>query len=180
MAKQRGIVFLEGTMGGINFFYRKGVAVARTAGGGFTRAAIKKSPSMERVRENNSEFGACSLVNKLFKQSFRPFVLGYKDGGLHSSLMKLFLQIKDCDLVSIRGKRRVAQGMTTAIWKKHLQDFVFTPKRAQLLPCHYAFDWDTLKFEVSGFDVSAVGFPKEAHYMELLFGVVRFDFDTLS
>ena len=51
MAKQKGVVFFEGTLGGINFYYRKGVPTARAAGGGFNRRAIKTSPRMVRVRD---------------------------------------------------------------------------------------------------------------------------------
>ncbi|WP_431136062.1 hypothetical protein [Psychroserpens mesophilus] len=178
MAKQRGIVFFEGTIGGINFYYRKGVPTARAAGGGFTRKAIKTGAHMVRVREHNSEFARCSKVNKVFKQAIRPFMLGYKDGTLHSRLMQLFLNIKDCDGVSERGKRVVFLGMDSEKGKQLFKDFVFTPKRSNILPCDYDFDWNTLTFSVSGFEVNAVGFPKEADYMELVLGVVRFDFET--
>ncbi len=180
MAKQRGVIFFEGTLGGINFYYRKGVPTARVAGGGFTRKAIKTGANMVRVRESNSEFAGCSQVNKVFKQAIRPFLIGYKDGTLHSRLMQLFLKIKDCDSVSVRGKRAVAIGMATERGKQLLGDFVFTPKRSSLLPCQYGFDWDTLTFHVSGFDVRHAGFPAEATYMELLVGVVRFDFETYT
>ena len=178
MAKQRGIVFFEGTMGGINFYYRKGVPTARTAGGGFTRQAIKNGKNMERVRESNSEFACCSLVNKVFKQALRPFFIGFKDGTLHSRLMQLFLKIKDCDTVSERGKRKVSLGISSDSGKRLFKAFVFTTKRSALLPCNYGFDWDTLTFNVSGFRADLAGFPAEADYLEVLVGVVRFDFET--
>ena len=66
MATQKGIVSLVGTVGGVNFYFRKGKAVARKAGGGFSGKAIKTKASMMRVRENNSEFGHCSSVKKSF------------------------------------------------------------------------------------------------------------------
>ena len=178
MAKQRGIVFFEGTMGGINFYYRKGVPTARAAGGGFSKKAIKTSAKMVRVRENNSEFSGCSLVNKVFKQSIKLFLIGYTDGTLHSRLMQLFLKIKDLDLVSERGDRHVLQGLQSLMGEQLFRDFMFTPKRSALLPCTYGFDWDTLTFNVAGFNVNQAGFPAEATYMELLLGVVRYDFTT--
>ena len=73
MAQQKGIIPLVGTLGGINFYYLNGKAVARTAGGGFNGKAIKTKASMQRVRENVSEFGHCSEVNKAFRQALRPF-----------------------------------------------------------------------------------------------------------
>ena len=178
MAKQRGIVFFEGTMGGINFYYRKGVPTARAAGGGFTRAAIKNGAHMVRVRESNSEFAGCSRVNKIFKQSVRLFLAGYTDGTLHNRLIQLFLKLKDLDAVSERGKRCVALGIATAIGQQLLQDFVFTPKRPVLLACAYGFDWETLTFAATGVAVEQLGFPAEATYMELVVGVVCYDFEA--
>jgi hypothetical protein len=178
MAKQRGILFFEGTLGGINFYYRKGVPTARAAGGGFTRKAIKTGAHMVRVRENNSEFAGCSQVNKYFKQAIRPFLLGYKDGTLHSRLMQLFLKIKDNDTVSERGLRKVSHGIASDIGRDLLRHFTFTPKRPNLLACGYDFSWDTLSLSVTGFDAKNAGFPLNSDYMEILLGLVRFDFDT--
>lgn len=180
MAKQKGIVFLEGTIGGVNFYYREGVPTARAAGGGFTKQAIKHGSNMVRVRESNNEFGMCAVVNKTFKQAIRPFLLGYKDGTLHSRLMQLFLKIKDCDVMSERGKRCVFLGLSDAAGKAIMQSFVFTPKRAMLLSCSYGFDWDGLLFSASGFNINEVVFPLKADYMEVVFGVICFDFETLS
>lgn len=180
MAKQKGIVFLEGTIGGVNFYYREGVPTARAAGGGFTKQAIKHGSNMVRVRESNNEFGMCAAVNKTFKQAIRPFLLGYKDGTLHSRLMQLFLKIKDCDVMSERGKRCVFLGLSDAAGKAIMQSFVFTPKRAMLLSCSYGFDWDGLLFSASGFNINEVVFPLKADYMEVVFGVICFDFETLS
>lgn len=180
MARQKGIVFIEGTLGGINFYYRKGVPTARVAGGGFNGRAIKTSPSMVRVREQNREFAGCSKVNKVFKDAIRPFLVEYKDGSLHSRLMALFLGVRDCDMLSERGKREVWKGIATAHGKRLLADFVFTPKCSPILPCSYVLDWNTLQFEVNGFDVSRLRFPYGADYMEVGLGVICFDFEHLT
>jgi len=180
MATYRGIIFIKGTIGGINFYDRLGKPTLREGGGGFTREAIKNSPRMVRVRENNDEFSGASRTNKYFKQSIRPFTIGYKDNTLHSRLMQLFTKIKDADQVSKRGERQVSLGMTTDTGKHLLQHFVFTPNRPDLFPCDYAFDWDSLTLHVAGFQAHPADFPKEASYMEVLLGLVRFDFETKS
>ena len=69
MAKQKGIIPLVGTIGGVNFYYLNGQPIARRAGGGFNGKAIKTKASMHRVRENASEFGHCSKVNKVFRHA---------------------------------------------------------------------------------------------------------------
>lgn len=180
MARQKGIVFFEGTLGGINFYYRNGVPTARRAGGGFTAKAIKTSPNMVRVRESNSEFALCSTVNKYFKLALRPFLAGYKDGTLHARLMRLFLGIKDLDATSERGERRVGIGYSTVYGPKVLSDFVVTPGRPNLFSCSYAFDWDALRFDVHDFSVAAANFPKGADVLEVVVGVLRFDFETCT
>lgn len=180
MAKQNGIVFFEGTLGGINFYYRKGVPTARRAGGGFNGKAIKHSPNMVRVRESNSEFAGCSRLNKHFKQALVPFLAGFKDGSLHSRLMQLFLGIKALDTVSERGARTVANGYATGAGKALFSDFVVTPKRPRLFTGVYAFDWTSLQFSVTQFRDATTDFPEGADYMEVLVGVVRFDFETYN
>lgn len=57
MAYQKGLIELEGTLGGLNFYIKKGKPMVRKSGGGFTAKAIKTKPSMVRVRESNNEFG---------------------------------------------------------------------------------------------------------------------------
>ena len=180
MAKQKGVVFFEGTLGGINFYYRKGVPTARRAGGGFNGKAIKTSASMVRVRENNSEFATCSKVNKYFKRALSVFLAGYKDGTLHSRLMRLFLRIKDLDTSSERGSRKVGLGFATANGKRMFSSFNITPERMALLDCGYDFDFASLKFNVFFYSLGAAGFPEGSDYMEVLVGLVRFNFDSFQ
>jgi len=78
MAKQKGMIPLVGTIGGINFYYLNGKPVARAAGGGFNGKAIKTKSRMQRVLENASEFGHCSKVNKAFRMALRPFYAGHR------------------------------------------------------------------------------------------------------
>lgn len=180
MARQKGIVFFEGTLGGINFYYRKGVPIARRAGGGFNAKAIKTSPKMVRVRESNSEFALCSTINKHFKRALQPFLLGYKDGTLHARLMRLFLGLKDLDATSERGKRRVGVGYATAYGPRLLSDFKVTPERPRLFDADYSFDWDALQLEVRNFSIASAQYPVGADTMEVMVGVLRFDFDTCT
>ena len=182
MAKQKGIVRFTGTLEGINFYERKGVAIARKAGGGFNSEAIKNKPSMVRVRENSSEFGRCSTVKKEFRLALRSFLQDVNGGDLHGRMMRLFQQIKVLDIVNKRGERTVAQGMTTAMGRKLLQDFDFTPKCniQQLIGGTGAFDWNTFSYSISNFDIKRVNFPKGATHASLQLGLLCFDFDSFE
>jgi len=178
MAKVKGLFKVEGTLYDVNFYMRKGVLVARRAGGGFTRKAIKSSPKMERVRESNTEFAGCVAVNKAFKKALLPMFTGYKDGTLHSRLMQLWLKIKTYDMDAARGERTVAKGLESTLGKQALEGFLFTPKRASLLPAHYKFNPATLQFEVNGFDTALIDFPAKADTLSVQLQLVRFDFET--
>ena len=124
MARQKGIIKLEGTLGDINFYFVKGKAFARKAGGGFNGEAIKTKESMQRVRENGSEFGHCSRAKKEILRSFHPYFTK-RERGFHGKCMKLFLKLKDLDATSKRGERRVQLGLETVEGKRLLRDFPF-------------------------------------------------------
>lgn len=129
MAKQGGMFPLDGTLGGINFYKRKGKWVARRSGGGFTTEAIKTKDSMARVRENGSEFGITSRAKKLLRMATDLALLHIKDVSLHSRTMSMLQQVKVEDLHSARGSRSVWEGFKTAAGKKLLTDFLFAPKQ---------------------------------------------------
>jgi hypothetical protein len=182
MAKQTGIFPIAGTIGGVNFYYRKGVPFARKAGGGFNGDAIKTKPSMERVRENSSEFGHCSTAKRVFKMALDPFLHEYKEGTLHGRMMKLFQEIKVCDTISMRGKRNLSVAMGTPMGQKLLQQFDFTPKQnvMRTLGNKGVFDWNTRTYTIADFDIRQVKFMKNASHLKLTLGILRFDFASLE
>ena len=177
MARQKGIIQLQGTLGGINFYNRLGEPLARESGGGFNSKSAEKYP---RIQEQIDEMSVASKTNKVFKQSFRSLLTGYKDGTLHYRLQSFFMKVKDLDSVSVRGQRTVANGMMTPYGKRLLKDFDFTPKRPLLLNGQSDFDWATHTLTVNRFDIAAAGIPKAADVMGLLLRTVRFDFERLE
>lgn len=177
MARQKGIVRLKGTLGGINFYERLGEPLARVGGGGFNSQSSEMYP---RIRENNDEMANASRTNRVFKQVFRSLLVGYKDGTLHYRLQSFFMRVKDLDTTSVRGQRTVANGMATPYGKRLLTDFDFTPKRSVLLNGQLAFDWTTYTLTVSKFDIRDAGIPANADLMGLTLLSVRFDFERLE
>jgi hypothetical protein len=178
MAKQEGIITLSGTLAGINFYIRKGKAVARRAGGGFNAKAIANSLKMVRVRENNSEFGNCSKVKKLFKDGLFSFFGTGKDSLLHSRMIGLFMAIKDCDTSSERGKRTVAHGLQTQAGKKLLTDFEFTTLALPIT--NASISGDFLNLTINNFDIATIDFVSGATHLELCYGALVFDFDKAT
>ena len=176
MGRQKGIVTLEGTFGGLNFYIRKGKPVVRSAGGGFSGENIKNNPKMVRVRENGSEFGMVSSFKKKFKDLLFPFFGSFADTSLHGRLMRLFQKIKVCDTVSVRGARLVGKGLATIEGKLLLQQFDFTEKGVSaFMNGNLVYNPLTYSLEVRGFDATTISFPQNSSVMEVQFGVVTLD-----
>ncbi|UPT70008.1 MAG: hypothetical protein M0D53_12830 [Flavobacterium sp. JAD_PAG50586_2] len=179
MARQNGIVVLNGTIAGLNFYIRKGEAFVRKAGGGFEGEAIKKKASMVRVRENSSEFGGCAKAVKQFKIALHPLLAMVKDGGGHNRLVQLFSQIKNLDEVSVRGERNVYQGLLSVSGREKLLGYVITPGPSlePLLLHAFGFGWGAEGFTILNFLPSKLAFPKGATHLELQSGYLVIDFE---
>jgi hypothetical protein len=181
MARQKGITTLSGTLGDLNFFVAKGKGYARIAGGGFNGDAIKTKDSMVRVRENYTEFGAASTTLKQFRRALLPVFHPSKSKDLHERLMRLFMQLKDLDAVSVRGKRRVGKGLLTAKGKHLLNNFVFLPTKAlEFIVSQGVYDPGSQTLSFSSMDLSKLSFIKGSTHIALRLIVIDFDFETLS
>jgi hypothetical protein len=180
MAKYKSLFTIIGTIGGINFYELLGQPVNREPGGGFTREAINTKASMVRVRENNSEFGNCSRLNKIFRQAIRPFYINHKFPLFHSHLMTLFTGLKALDSVNGRGKRLVYRGLETEVGKRSLVNFTYTPdcKPKKVLPFALDMDWDTYTLTIPKFHIKDVSFISGATHIGVQFGVLDFNFKT--
>lgn len=177
MAKQRGIIHLEGTLGDLNFYYRKGKPVARQAGGGFTSKAVRKSPKMVRVRENGSEFGMVSKAKKLVRLGIGIFLKDAADATLHGRMMRLFQQIKELDTISVRGQRSFQNGLATDAGRLLLQRFDITPHSAtEMLPGSGEFDASSQTYTISNINLKNLRLPKGGTGMQLRLGVAQLDF----
>lgn len=181
MAKVKSLIELKGTLSGLNFYTRQGVAVVRAAGGGFNGDAIRTKPSMVRVRENGNEFKGCMQTVRFFKQSLNPFLSTFKDGTLHQNLVRLFTKIKDLDAMAIRGERTVHGGMQTAAGCQLLENYLLTSglRMDGLLHQRVVFDWAT-GLRVPNFDGRLVSFPSGASHLELRVGWLTFDFGSYA
>lgn len=178
MAKQKGIIPLSGTLGEISFYYLNGTPVARSATAGFNKKAIKTKPSMQRVRENASEFGHCTKVNKALRQALRPFYAEVRFTYLHSRLNGLLTRMKKLDATHIRGERTVAGGYATAAGQHLFTSFTFTPACTIWQGLLQQATYTNLDFTLSFASLSAQGviFPEGATHFKLLFGVLGADF----
>jgi hypothetical protein len=181
MAKVKSIIALNGTLGEINFYKRKGVLLARTAGGGFNGEAIRTKASMQRVRENGSEFKDCMQTVQFFKMGLQPFLSTFKDGTLHQRLVSLFTQIKNLDAVAARGSRTVFGGLQTAAGQGLLNHYLLTSgsRLEAMLRQTVVFDWAS-GLSLPDFEGQRVSFPAGATHLSLQIGYLTLDFENFT
>ena len=69
MARQKGVIKLEGRIGDLSFYKSGGDYLAR-AKGGVDGDRIKNDPAFARTRENGEEFGRAGKASKLVITSY--------------------------------------------------------------------------------------------------------------
>ena len=109
MAKQSGIVKLEGTIGNISFYKSQDGYLAREQGG-VDGARIASDPAFQRTRENGSEFGSAGAAGKILRTAFRALVLSTADNRMVGRLTREMVKVIQADAVNTRGQRNVIDG----------------------------------------------------------------------
>ncbi|WP_291131586.1 hypothetical protein [Flavobacterium sp. UBA7682] len=110
MARQKGIIKLKGTIGGITFYKTSQDGHLAREKGGIEKSRIENDPAFQRTRENGSEFGRAGKSGKLLRTALRALLLNSADGRMVSRLTKEMIKVIQADLVSERGLRNVIDG----------------------------------------------------------------------
>ncbi|WP_319800095.1 hypothetical protein [Flavobacterium sp. N2270] len=138
-------------------------------------------PAFVRTRENGSEFGRSASSGKLLRDALSSFVFKAKDAKLSSRLMKVMSDVKNQDLVSLRGERNVVEGLATVTGKAYLKGFDFN-NRATLRSVFYSpYTVDVATGEISIVDMKPneqIRFPEGATHFSLQSGFANLDFST--
>ena len=109
MARQKGILKLEGTIGDITFYKSKDGFLARGKGG-VEGSRIANDPNFQRTRENGSEFGAAGKAGKVLRTALRALLQNTSDSRMVSRLTTEMLKVIKADTTSERGQRNVIDG----------------------------------------------------------------------
>jgi hypothetical protein len=109
MAKQSGIIKLEGTIGDITFYKSQDGMLARGKGG-VSGDKIKSDPAFQRTRENGEEFGRAGAAGKILRMALRTFLQNASDSRMVARLTKEMVAVVKADVTSTRGQRNVLDG----------------------------------------------------------------------
>lgn len=126
MARNKGIIKLEGTIDNMTFYSSVFGTVVRKAGGP-NKTQMLESKNFVRTRENQSEFKACTQVGKLIRQPISQFTHRL-DHTAVGRLTKVLMDIKNLDIMADRGQRNVSAGLLLPEGKALLKGFDFNAK----------------------------------------------------
>ncbi len=179
MARQKGIIKLEGTIGDISFYKSKDGYLAREKSG-IDADRIKNDPAFQRTRENGSEFGRAGKAGKLIRTAFRSLLLKTSDSKITSRLTKQLMTVLQSDQTNIRGERVVPEGNLELI-----QGFNFNAEgrlEATLYaPYEVAFDRaaGSASINVPEFIPSnSLGYPQGATHLKMVAAVSEVNFSS--
>lgn len=109
MARQKGILKLEGTIGDITFYKSQDGFLARGKGG-VDGNRIANDAAFQRTRENGSEFGTAGKAGKVLRNSLRVLLQNASDNRMVSRLTQKMVEVIQADATSTRGQRNVIDG----------------------------------------------------------------------
>nr|WP_319398273.1 hypothetical protein [uncultured Carboxylicivirga sp.] len=124
MARQKGIIKLEGRIGDLSF-YKSGNDYLARSKGGVEGDRIKNDPAYARTRENGQEFGRAGKAGKLIRNALKVPIKKAADNKVSSRLAALVLKAIQADTTNARGERTVIDGDLSL-----LQGFEFNAKQS--------------------------------------------------
>ncbi len=109
MARQKGIIKLDGTIGDITFYKSKDGYLAREKGG-IPADRIANDPAFQRTRENGAEFGRAGKAGKILRNAIRGLLQNASDSRMVSRLTTEMIKVIQEDATNVRGFRNVIDG----------------------------------------------------------------------
>jgi hypothetical protein len=109
MAKQKGIIKLEGTIGGVTFYKSKDGYLAKEKSS-IPADRIANDPNFQRTRENGAEFGRAGKAGKVLRNAIRALLQNASDSRMVSRLTTEMIKVIQEDVTNTRGLRNVIDG----------------------------------------------------------------------
>lgn len=109
MARQKGIIKLKGTIGGLTFYKSKDGYVVREKSD-IDANRIATDPAFQRTRENGAEFGRAGKAGRILRTAFRALLLNTSDSKMVGRLTQRMMKVIQADATNDRGLRNVIDG----------------------------------------------------------------------
>lgn len=106
MAKQAGILKLEGLIGDLSFYKAGDVHLVRMKSGP-SKQQVLTDPRFARTRENSAEFGRAVRMATAFRDELRTLLKRSADRKFYLRLNARMLHLLKADTLSSRGERKV-------------------------------------------------------------------------
>ncbi|TRX72577.1 hypothetical protein [Carboxylicivirga sp. M1479] len=114
MARQKGVIKLEGRVGDLSF-YKSGNEYLAREKGGVDGDRIKKDPAYARTRENGAEFGRAGKAGKELRNALNEVLVRSADKRVSNRLASAILKAIQADTTNRRGERNVLDGDLTLL-----------------------------------------------------------------
>ena len=180
MARQNGLIKIEGTLDNLTFYKTKDGNLVRTKGG-ISKERMATDPNFRRTRENGSEFGMAASAGKLLRDAIRNLMMTTADARVTSRLTQVMTNIKNLDTSSIRGLRSVVEGLATDDGKQLLKGFNFNNKAIMgaILFKPYALNNVTGNVIINNLiPINDIAFPQGATHVTLKAAWSKVNFET--
>lgn len=179
MAKFEGIFEIQGTLQGMTFFKTKDGLLIRKKGG-VNKKRIKNDPAFQRTRENGVEFGHNAKMGQLVRKSLASLLSLAKDFRISSRLGQAMSKVKNLDLTSPRGERKVWIGIASPEGKQELRGFDFNIQSPfnSVFRGQYELDVATGSVTIADFNPAKnLSLPQGATHASLSVAVAVVDFE---
>jgi len=182
MPRYSSLFKVEGSLGEVNFYKSEDGYYMRTKGG-VSKNRINNDPAFARTRENNREFGNSAESGKLLRRAIIDLMADAKDSKVSSRLTQKMALVKNQDLVSTRGQRKVSEGIATPEGRALLKGFDFNRHAVltAVLRSDYALNTATGEVEIANFvPLQRLATPEGATHVTFSGAFLNLDFATTA
>lgn len=180
MAKQKGVIQVEGTLKDLTFYHSQDGDLVKIKGG-VSGSRMSTDPAFIRTRENNAEFGAAAVAGKFLRDTVRPMMSDVSDNRVISRLTKQMTLIKNLDATSARGKRNVGVAIALPAAKALLNEFDFNihSELSSILFRPFSLDTATGNISIDNcVPINDVIYPAGATHLSFTGAFAKVDFLT--
>lgn len=180
MARQKGIIKLQGKIGDLSFYKTQDGHLAREKGG-VDAERIANDAAFVRTRENGAEFGSSASSGKVLRTAIFSMLQTASDNRVVSRLTKVMTGIKNLDLTSTRGSRNVGVAIASPQAKALLKNFNFNNRAVlgSILFQPYSVNVNSGVITINGLEpINHINYPAGATHVTFKGSWLKLDFAT--